>query len=313
MNDMALIQQENIKIRTHRLQSGESFHRGIISAYSGMLYNEDTTLAIDSMIKRLLDLGVNCYTYLIYPQSEKELAALPEFCKKAADLGIEVWVYLVPPSEAPEATDDRNQPIADRPSTALRIKKYPPFDLDYIRWAEAISQISLTHLNLTLWMIDDFDGNMEFFTLEYTKKIYQTSKQINPNLKVGYCVYHDGDRLTRFVDGGYLPYCDGLLWGYQHNFRVEPNAGISPHSFPIEINDYYKICGDRLIIPCIYFKRHSSWPDDRPRLEYLEQAMKIAYEQAGVVWLFNTPKPNTPAYNMVKEYTKNMKLIKWSN
>lgn len=299
--DIAKYEQENLAIRAKRIQSGDPFHRGIISAYGRMMYYPDTTLNIDSMLKLLKDLGVNCYTYLILNKSQAELAALPAFCEKAAKEGIEVWAYLVPPSEVPIG---RKEPLSNR--------KYPPFDLDYIKWAEAIAKISLQHPNLTLWMIDDFDGNMKYFTLEYTRKMYQTSKQINPNLKVGYCVYHDGDRLQRFVDGGYLPYCDGLLWGYQHNFWSEPNAGISAQNLPIEINDYYKICGDKLILPCIYFYRHSSWPQDRPTIKYLEEAMNIAYQQAGIVWLFTTPQPGTENFTLVQKYIKTHKLIKWN-
>jgi hypothetical protein len=298
--DLAEYEQKNLAIQAKRKQSGDPFQRGIISAYGRMIYNPDITLNLDSMLNLLKDLGVNCYTYLIMQKSEAELAALPQFCEKAAKEGIEVWAYLVPPSEVPIG---RKEPLANR--------KYPPFDLDYIKWAEAIAKISLQHPNLTLWMIDDFDGNMKYFTLAYTRKMYQASKQINPNLKVGYCVYHDGDRLNRFVDGGYLPYCDGLLWGYQHNFWGEPHAGISAQNLPIEINDYYKICGDKLIIPCIYIYRHSSWPQDRPTLKYLEEAMNIAYQQAGIVWLFTTPQPGTENFTLVQKYIQTHKLIKW--
>ena len=64
-------------------------------------------------------------------------------------------------------------------SVSSEYRKYPPFDLDYIKWVEAIAKISLIHPNLTLWMLDDFDGNTDYFTLAYTQKIYQASKKIN--------------------------------------------------------------------------------------------------------------------------------------
>jgi hypothetical protein len=299
LKDLSLLSQENASFRAARKQTGNPFHRGIISAYAGMLYTPDGNVDVDKTLDRLQDLGVNGYTYLIWQKSEAELKALPEFCEKAAAAGIEVWAYLVPPSEAP---------VGKRAGIAE--KKYPPFDMDYLKWAEAIAKISVAHPNLTLWMIDDFDGNLNYFTVEYVKKMYELSKQINPKLLVGYCVYHD--RLKKYVDAGYMPYTDALLWGYQDGYWLYPDAGVSPATLPAEINDYYKACGDKPIIPCIYFTRHTSWPNDRPTLRYLAQAMDIAYEQAGIVWVYTTPSPDSPKYDLVKKYIQSIQLPKWT-
>jgi hypothetical protein len=300
LKDIDAITIDNETKRLVHKDSGDPIHRGIISAYGGLSYTPDGKVDIDEIIARLKDLGVNGYTYLILQKSEAELAALPEFCEKAAKEGIEVWTYLVPPSEAP---------IGKR--AEISEKKYPPFNMDYLKWAEAIAKISVTHPNLTLWMIDDFDGNLNYFTLDYTKKMYEISKQINPNLRVGYCVYHD--RLQKYVDAGYMPYTDALLWGYQDTYWIYPKAGISAASLPAEINDYYRVCRDKPIIPCIYFTRHSSWPNNRPTLEYLAEAMRISYEQTGVVWVYTTPSPGTAGYELVKKYIKSVTLQKWSS
>ncbi|MFB3897632.1 MAG: hypothetical protein ACE14V_15170 [bacterium] len=298
LKDLAAIIEKNYAVRVARKETKTPFNRGIISAYAGMLYTPEGEVDIKSTLARLEDLGVNAYTYLIWQKSEKELAALPAFCDQAAKLGIEIWVYLVPPSEAPL---NQQAQIADR--------KYPPFDMDYQKWAEAIAQISVTHPNLTLWMIDDFDANLDYFTLDYVKQMYETSKQLNPKLLVGYCVYHN--RLKKYVDAGYMPYTDALLWGYQDGYWLYPDAGISPATLPAEINEYYQVCKDKPIIPGIYFSRHSSWPKDRPTLNYLLQAMNIAYDQAGIVWVYTTPSPESPKYNLVKKYIQNRQLIKW--
>jgi hypothetical protein len=298
LRDITFLSQENTSLRLARKQTGNPFHRGIISAYAGMLYTPEGNVDIDSMLDRLKDLGVNGYTYLIWQKSEAEFKALPEFCEKAAKAGIEIWAYLVPPSEAP---------VGKRAGIAE--KKYPPFDMDYLKWAEAIAKISVTHPNLTLWMIDDFDGNLNYFTSEYTKQMYDISKQINPKLLVGYCVYHD--RLKKYVAAGYMPYTDTLLWGYQDGYWLYPDAGVSPATLPVEINDYYKAGGDKPIIPCIYFTRHTSWPKDRPTLRYLAQAMVIAYEQAGIVWVYSTPSPDSPKYGLVKNYIQKLHLKMW--
>jgi hypothetical protein len=260
------------------------FYRGIASAYWGMIYKGDGSPDIDATLSLIKELGVNCYTYLIAYRSDKELSALSDFCSKAEKEGIEVWVYLVPPTEAP--------------------KDYPPYGLDYLKWAEAIANISLQHPNLTLWMIDDFDHNLSFFTLDYTRQIYEKSKGINPNLLFGVCVYHEN--LKKFADLGYLQYTDALLWGYQHNSSLYPDCGVYPNSLPLEINDYLKT--GKIAIPCIYFTPHSSWPEGRPTKEYLQEAMKIAFEQAGICWVFTTPRPGTFQYDVVKDFTSSHQL-----
>lgn len=283
-NNMAMVRQK---------AKANPFYRGIVSAYAGMRYLQDGTPDIQATISLLKDLKVNCYTYLIAYRSDKELASLGDFCDKALKERMEVWVYLVPPSEAPQ---NGEKPISER--------KYPPFDMDYLKWAEAIAKISLEHPNLTLWMIDDFDSNLGFFTLDYTKQVYQTTKKINPKLLFGVCVYHEN--LENFIKAGYLNYVDSLLWGYQHNSSLYPDCGFSPNTLPLEINDYLK--KGKIAIPCIYFTPHSSWPKGRPTKEYLEKAMDIAFEQAGIVWVYTTPTPGTFQYDVVKKFTDKHKL-----
>ena len=283
VKDLGRIIDENKEIVRERAKTNP-FYRGIVSAYAGMVYRSDGSPDIDAMLSLIKELGVNCYTYLIAYRSDKELSALSDFCSKAEKEGIEVWAYLVPPSEAP--------------------KDYPPYGLDYLKWAEAIANISLQHPNLTLWMIDDFDHNLSFFTIDYTRQIYEKSKGINPNLLFGVCVYHEN--LKKFADLGYLQYTDALLWGYQHNSSLYPDCGVYPNSLPLEINDYLKT--GKIAIPCIYFTAHSSWPEGRPTKEYLQGAMKIAFEQAGICWIFTTPKPGTFQYDVVKDFTSSHQL-----
>jgi len=298
VRDMDIVSKENIKIREERKKTGNPFYRGIICAYAGAIYKRDGSVDVDATISKLKDLGVNCYAYLIYTHSEQELAALPEFCKRAETEGLEVWVYLVPPTEAPI---NREKPIEER--------KYPPFDMDYLKWAEAIAKISLGHPNLTLWMIDDFDGNLNFFTIEYTKKIYEKTKEINSKLLFGVCVYYNA--IKDFVNKGYLPYFDAVLWGYQHSYYIWHECGISAKSLPVEINTYYKLCPGKILIPCIYFSPHSSWPKGRPTKEYLEEALKISFEQTGIVWVFTTPLQGDFRYDLVQHFTHSAMLKRW--
>lgn len=295
VQDLRPVIIDNLKIKADRATKNR-FYRGIVSAYAGLRYKRDGAPDVDATLAHLQRLGVNVYTYLIASRSAQELAALAEFCQKAEKIGIEVWVYLVPPSEAPV---NRDRPISER--------RYPPFDMDYLKWSEAVARTSLDHPNLTLWMIDDFDGNLRFFTLDYTRQIYEQSKSINPRLLFGVCVYHES--LPSFIKAGYLDYVDALLWGYQHSSARYPECGLDATTLPIEINDYLHT--GKIAIPCIYFTPHSSWPEGRPTRSYLERAMATAFEQAGIVWVFTTPGPNTMQEEVVRTFTAHHPLPKW--
>ena len=292
---LKMVSSENLRIKEERRKSGNLFYRGILSLY--VQVRRDGRTDIDATIDRARDLGANCFTYLIYGKDDFDL--FPEFCERAKSEGIEVWAYLVPPSEAPIG---RDKPPEER--------KYPPFDLDYIRWGEELAKISLKYPNFTLWMIDDLYYNLWLFTPEYTEKLYKTMKNINPKLNFGVCIYFE--QLLRFISKGYLPYFDAILWGYQHAYPFYPYCGLTALTLPLEINHFYKTCPGKIIIPCIYYSPHSSWPKGRPTKEYLKEATEIAYEQAGIVWVFTTPSPGTFQYEVVKEFTSSVRLEKLS-
>ncbi len=285
------ISRENLRIKEERRKSGNPFYRGIVSLY--VQVRRDGRTDIEATIERTKDLGANCFTYLIYGKDDFDL--FPEFCAKAGSEGIEVWAYLVPPSEAPIG---RDRPPEER--------KYPPFDLDYIRWTKELAEISLKYPNFTLWMIDDFYYNLWLFTPEYTGKVYKTMKTINPKLNFGICIYFE--QIMRFISKGYLPYFDAILWGYQHAYSFYPYCGLTAITLPLEINHFYKTCPSKIVIPGIYFSPHSSWPKGRPTKEYLKEATEIAYEQAGIVWVFTTPNPRTFQYEVVKEFTSSTSI-----
>ncbi len=134
---------------------------------------------IKEMISNLKDMGVNCYSYLIYGSSKEELSSLPEFCDLALKAGIEVWVVLVPPSEEP-----------GHPGTPDSLR-YQPYGLDYVKYAKHISAISKDYKNLTLLMIDDFAYNLDKFTPGYTKEVFTALKGKNDDLLFGVTYYED--------------------------------------------------------------------------------------------------------------------------
>ncbi|OIN95826.1 hypothetical protein AUJ66_08170 [Candidatus Desantisbacteria bacterium CG1_02_38_46] len=286
VKDIDVLSKENIKIREERRKSGNPFYRGIVSPYAGTVYKKDGYPDIDATIAKLKDLGVNCYTYLIAYQPEKELAYLPDFCKKAVEEGIEVWGYLLPPSEFSLVKEKQN-------------KKYPPFDDDYLKWAEALAKISLQYPNFTLWMIDDFVGN-SVFTLDYTREIYEVTKKLNPKLCFGACVYYS--QVDKFMESGYGSYVDAILWGYR---AESTKIGPAVKNLPLEINHYYKTCPGKILIPCIYVVTRGWEPKDMPDLEY---AIRAAYEQTGIAWLYCLPlNPSNSRYQVAKKLIEEWK------
>lgn len=261
-------------------------HRRVV-AYAGMKYDAQGKPRIKEMIDRLKNLGVNCYSYLIDSHSVAELDALPEFCQLALEVHLEVWVVLVPPSEEPGLQHGSRM-------------RYPPYGLDYQKWAEAIGQVSRTHHNLTLLMIDDFLYNTNYFTPDYVKKIHAILERENPKLLLGVTIYenqlHNMEEIRH-----YIPYVNAVEWGYQHKASLSPSYGISAASLPGNINEFARIFPDAVLIPCIYFTPHSSWSREATPI-YLKATMTIAYRQAGVVLVFRTPYRDTRRYELVKKF-----------
>lgn len=120
---------------------------------------------IDTMVKRLKELGVTTYYWLIWHRAT-DWDDLQLFLPKAAAEGIDVWAYLTPPSESPPNFGNYSE----------------PFRLDYVRWGEEIARLSLKHSNLTAWLMDDFYANYTFFTPAYVRQMQTKAKSINPRL-----------------------------------------------------------------------------------------------------------------------------------
>ncbi len=289
----ALTAKENEEHLVRLMRNRKLFpfrHRRVV-VYAGMKYDAEGKPRIKEMISRLEDLGVNCYSYLIDSHSQAELDALPEFCKLASKAHIEVWVVLVPPTEEPGLRRESEGGV-----------RYPPHGLDYQKWAEAIAKISRRHDNLTLLMIDDFLYNINHFTPGYVKKVYAILKRENQNLLFGVTIYENQLHRKNEIRP-YLPYINAVEWGYQHKAGLSPNYGISAESLPGNIRDFGKMFPKALLIPCIYFTPHSSW-SRKATPSYLENAMAIAFRQAGIILVFRTPYRGTANYDLVKKFCR---------
>jgi hypothetical protein len=144
----------------------------------------------DTLVQRLSALGVTTYYWLINHAST-DWNDLQIFLPKAARAGIQVWVYLVPPSETPPASQ--------------------PFGTNYRRWGQEIAKLSLSHSNLTGWVIDDFWPNA-IFTQSYVRQMQTAAKTINPRLAFLPLLYFP--QVGAFESQGYASLVDGVIVAY---------------------------------------------------------------------------------------------------
>jgi hypothetical protein len=100
--------------------------RHTVADYDAELRRPDGRVEVDLMVKRLTELGVRTYYWLLW-HAPTDWDDLKLFLPQAAKSSLEVWVYLVPPSESPPQAKDYSE----------------PFRTDSQRWAEEIARLSL--------------------------------------------------------------------------------------------------------------------------------------------------------------------------
>ncbi len=223
---------------------------GLPADYDSELRRADGRVDVDAMVRRLQELGVGTYYWLIW-HAPTDWDDLKVFLPRARQAGLEVWVYLVPPSEGSGSVGPPSQ----------------PFGLDLLRWAEEIARLSLQHTNLTGWVIDDFYANHETLSPAYVGQMQSRAKRINPRLAFLPLMYFN-EITPRFAQE-YRPVIDGVVVAYLQNgdeiertWAILNDAGIPPASeltypwnTPSHESDYVMasqratvLLGDRCII-----------------------------------------------------------------
>jgi hypothetical protein len=163
--------------------------------YNSELRQADGRVDVEAMTRRLTDLGVTDYYWLVW-HAATDWDDLKTFLPQAARAHIRVWAYLVPPSEGPP----NGYPASE------------PFKLDYHRWGEEIARLSVSYPNLAGWIIDDFYANHRFFTLAYFRQMQSRAKTINPHL-VFYPLLYFPEVTPQFMNE-YGEVVDGVVVAY---------------------------------------------------------------------------------------------------
>lgn len=186
----------------------------IIGDYAGELrethQREDGFTHVDTprLVRRLQELGVNTYFYLIWHSPSDWDDLRKEFLPAASRAGIDVWVYLVPPSEA-------------------RQQRSEPYGTDYVAWMRAVGHLSRSFPNLKGVVMDDFDHNLSVFTPDYLKRMRQAGQEANPRLRFYPQIYQPAirqDLLHRYrglFDGIVMTYRDGVYRNTQRLQQLE--------------------------------------------------------------------------------------------
>jgi hypothetical protein len=116
----ANLQDIGLGLKAASMASSSGLHRRHLADYDAELRGADGRVDVEGMVKRLKELGVTTYYWLVW-HARTDWDDLKLFLPKAAQANIAVWVYLVPPTEsAPKYGDLYCE----------------PFRLDYGRWAE---------------------------------------------------------------------------------------------------------------------------------------------------------------------------------
>jgi len=264
---------EGIMYKESELIKREINEKIIIGDYNLELRGKNGRLDAISLIERLKDIKANTYAYLIWHSPYDWDDLCNAFMPLAQKEGIDVIVYLTPPSEPPPPK---------------------PYEYDYIKWAQAIGELSIRYPNLTGIAIDDFNYNTGFFTKNYLREIKSSAKSINPSLKL-------------FTVSYYRDITDKFPFGNEPNIDTTTTSTLAP-----QVRAVRTTLGNELsLIIMIYASKLSSAPIP-PDSKYLRETVKISLDliREGIadgIITYCLPKENKEddRYRTVKELFNN--------
>lgn len=224
----------------------------IIGDYNAELRDASGRVDSVTLIKRLRSLGVNTYAYLIWhsPNDWEDLCY--SFMPLAQKEDIDVIVYLVPPSEPPSPK---------------------PYEYDYIKWAQAIGELSQKYSKVIGVAIDDFNYNTIFFTPSYLKEMKETLNTFNPSLKL-FTVSYYRDITSSFISQ-YGDIIDGIIFP----FRNEPNIDtVTTATLDPQVRAVRATLGEDLSLIIMIYASKLSSAIIPPDANYLKETVGISLD-----------------------------------
>ena len=158
---------------------------------------------VPKLLAVLKEMRVTDYMHLVwkekaYPHAWEDFQQMAPAFQKA---GIRLWLYLTPPSESPPE----------------------PFGSNYVRWATECALVAKQYPVIRGITLDDFNGNVKFFTPEYCRTMMAQARQLAPGLVLFViCYYGYADPfLAPHVKSGAI---DGIIWPYYHPHKNHHNT-----------------------------------------------------------------------------------------
>ena len=231
---------------------------------------------IHKLIAQLVQLKADHYNFLIHKE-DSDWEDLQLFLPVAKEKGIKVWVSVAPPS---------------KPGGRFSF----PFQQDYVRWAQELARLSLTHANLVAWGMDDFSHNEQVFTRPYTVQVIEGARQVNPKLAFVPTVYYKHATRPAFAQT-YVGLFDGILFPY----RAESGGRdlIDFTRVGDEVRRLRELLPGTIVVLDVYSSRHSELGESTP--DYVRQVMAAGKQHADGVTVYRHPEPGTPKWHIVEE------------
>jgi len=257
--------------------------RNILAAYDNEPRNpSNNRVEVAKIISSLKNASINTYNFLLWHAPKTDYEDFISFLEAAYSAGIYVWADITPPSEPPHAE---------------------PHGMDYVAWAKDFANLSLRYPNFVAFTIDDFDGNLGFFTPQYVREMREAYQAINPTLAFIPTVY-GGEQISafpRFKDfiDAYGEYIDGILVPYIDLDSTE--------NLPRVLSSAREALGDKILVAFIY-AAPTSWHSSWPTIEYLAKALTISYLYADGVMAYVLPL--TPEQSHYEEYLLAQKIFR---
>jgi hypothetical protein len=158
---------------------------------------------VPKLLAVLKEMQVTDYMHLVwrertYPHAWDDFQDMAPVFQQA---GIRLWLYLTPPSEGfPE-----------------------PFGSNYVRWASECALLAKQYPIIRGITMDDFNGNVKFFTADYCKTMMAEARRIAPNLSLFVICYYG------YADPFLMPHVrtgaiDGIILPYYHPHKNHHNT-----------------------------------------------------------------------------------------
>lgn len=226
-----------------------------------------------ALFRLLRHAGVDGYDFLIW-HSATDWDDFRSYLSQADSANLVSWVTLTPPTE-------------QRPPHGPT----PPFGTDFVAWQRAIATLAARHPQLQALVIDDFDYNTQFFSLDLLRRMRVARDSLGGRPLLYAVVYqHTLDSLATWwaARGSML---DGIVFAFEDFTSTDSLATLlqrAREQLPAHVT----------LALNLYITGGYRAPSPRRKAEYVAHALAAADTLADVIRLYCLP--TSPADSLVE-------------